>query len=320
MRPQAVQKLLDSVSKQTLKPNEILIIDGSTNNDTSILLAQNSFNLNLNYFIVPSEHRGLTRQRNYGLSKVSEDIDIVAFLDDDLVLELDYFEQIIHTFHNYTDAIGVGGIDLMNNPYLKIESGVTYNSFEYYQLDGWVSKEPLRYKFRKLFGLMSNLQPGLIPEFSHGRSSFPPNGKTYKVEHFMGGIAAYKKDLFSNVQFSSYFEGYGLYEDFDFCVRALHHGILYVNTTAKVWHYHESAGRPNQFKYGKMVIRNGWYVWKKRYPVTSFKARFKWNVTALLLAHLRLMNLITGPNRKDAFKEYLGRFFGFITIIFNKPI
>lgn len=319
MRPKAVEKLLNSIAGQTYIPDEILIVDGSTNSETLELLNDKFYDFSLKYYAVPPEHRGLTRQRNYGIDRVSSETDVVAFLDDDLVLEPDYFENIIQTFQIYPSAVGVGGIDLKENAYKRIELGKKYDNFHHYHIDGWVKKEPLRYKARKLFGLMSDLQPDLIPDFSHGRSGFPPNGKIYQVEHFMGGIAAYKKELFSKITFSSYFEGYGLYEDFDFCVRALPYGNLYVNTRAQVWHYHEPAGRPNKFKYGKMAVRNGWYVWKQRFPENSFLAKLKWHATDFLLAQIRLLNVITGPDRKGAFQEYLGRTLGWFTLWFNPP-
>ncbi|PSL03958.1 glycosyltransferase family 2 protein [Cecembia rubra] len=319
MRPQAVVKLLKSVDNQTYIPNEILIIDGSTDDATEMAIKEEDFRFNVSYFLVDSSHRGLTRQRNFGVSKVSSDADFIAFLDDDLVLEPNYFEEVEKTFIQYPNAVGVGGIDLKDNSYKPLDAAKSYPRFEYYILDGWVKKEPLRYKARKFFGLMPELQPDLIPDYSHGRSGFPLNGKVYEVEHFMGGIATYKKNIFDKISFSSYFEGYGLYEDFDFCVRALSYGKLYVNTNAQVWHYHEPGGRPNKYKYGKMVVRNGWYVWKQRFPQNSLKARFKWHATDFLLAQIRLLNVITGPDRKGAFQEYLGRTIGWFSLWFDPP-
>jgi GT2 family glycosyltransferase len=180
-------------------------------------------------------------------------------------------------------------------------------------------KESFRNRARKLFGLMPNLQPDMIPNYSHGRSGFPPNGNTYKVEHFMGGIAAYRKKIFDLITFSPYFEGYGLYEDFDFCVRAMNFGELYVNTNARVWHYHEPNGRPNTYKYGKMVIRNGWYVWKLRYPRNSASAIVKWHATSFLLTVIRFSNFVTGPRRVDSLKEFFGRTLGWFSLWINPP-
>lgn len=319
MRPHALLKLLKSVESQSIMPDEVVIVDGSLNAETEEILHNENIGLSKKYYRVSQENRGLTRQRNFGISHVAPEMDIVAFLDDDLVLEPDYFEQVLKAFQDCPEAIGVGGIDLKENAYNEIIEGKHYGSFHYYQLDGWVRKDPLRYRTRKAFGLMSDLHPGIIPAYSHGRSGFPPNGKIYRVEHFMGGIATYKKSLFDYINFSRYFEGYGLYEDFDFCVRALSFGKLYVNTKAKAWHYHEEGGRPSKYKYGKMVVRNGWYVWKQRFPQNTLKATFQWHAVEFLNAKFRLINAITGPDRLDAFTEYIGRVAGWFSLLLYPP-
>ena len=82
MRSQSLLKLLKSIAKQTLYPNEILIIDGSTTHETEMILKEHIFE-NLSYFKVEETDRGLTKQRNYGIKKVSQASDIVCFLDDD---------------------------------------------------------------------------------------------------------------------------------------------------------------------------------------------------------------------------------------------
>jgi GT2 family glycosyltransferase len=160
-----------------------------------------------------------------------------------------------------------------------------------------------------------------MPTFSHGRSvSFlPPSGKTYRVEQLMGGVSSYRKNVFDKMAFSTYFEGYGLYEDADFSLRLAKTGTLYINTSAQLAHHHDGLGRPNKFKYGKMVIRNGWYVWRVKYPNPSLKAQFKWHATAILLTKLRLLNAITSSNKKEALTESFGRVVGWFSLIFKAP-
>jgi GT2 family glycosyltransferase len=160
-----------------------------------------------------------------------------------------------------------------------------------------------------------------MPTFSHGRSvSFlPPSGKTYHIEQLMGGVSSYKKEVFKTLKFSTFFEGYGLYEDADFSLRLAKLGKLYVNTKAKLTHHHEASGRPNMFKYGKMVIRNGWYVWRVKYSKPSFKARIKWHATAFLLTLIRFTNVFNTNSKSEAFSETLGRIVGWWSLIFKKP-
>ncbi|WNH11646.1 hypothetical protein [Thalassobellus suaedae] len=96
-------------------------------------------------------------------------------------------------------------------------------------------------------------------------------------------------------------------------------GRLYINTGAQLEHYHDDSGRPNKYNYGKMVIRNGWYVWRVKYSNPSIKAKIKWHCTAILLTKVRVLNIITTSNRKEALTESLGRIVGWFSLIFNPP-
>ncbi len=319
MRPQPLQKLLLSVEEQSLYPDQIIIVDGSTNDATETILEEKSFS-NLEYHKVSDSDRGLTRQRNYGIQKVKEDIDIVCFLDDDIVLTPHYFETLIATYKTYPEALGVGGY-IINETSWKLLNEGGEPSQRQFVFDGWIRKDGSRFVLRKKLGLDTNRPPAHLPDFAHGRSvSFlPPSGKVYEVEQFMGGVASYRKQVLDTQKFSEYFEGYGLYEDADYTLRLSKKGKLYVNTAAQLYHYHDGSGRPNKYAYGKMVVRNGWYVWRVKHPDPSFKARLKWNATSFLLTLIRLSNTITGNKKKEAFTEALGRTAGWFSLLVNKP-
>ena len=318
-RAVVLKNLLNSVENQTLYPDEILIIDGSPDDKTKTLLEVQTFK-NIAYYKVDEKNRGLTKQRNYGVSKVSADCDIVCFLDDDIILDQNYFEELLKAYKVYPEALGVSGYITNETEWTKVEGSENQNSNNFY-FDGWSRVEGSRFSLRRKFGLAPDKDPGFMPDFSHGYSTgfLPPSGKIYKAEMLMGGLASYKRKLFKDMTFSSYFEGYGLYEDADFSLRASKKGQLYVNTAATLAHHHDQEGRPNKFKYGKMVLRNGWYVWRIKYPDPGLKARFKWHATALLLTTVRVSNVITSSQKKEAFSESIGRIFGWFSLLFNKP-
>ncbi|NJY63603.1 glycosyltransferase family 2 protein [Salinimicrobium sp. CDJ15-81-2] len=317
-RPAALEKLLESVTRQQLHPEEILVVDGSPGNETREMIKKKGYP-NLQYYKVREEDRGLTRQRNYGISRTGDNVDVICFLDDDTVLEPEYFEHLIGTYHKYSDAVGVGGYIVDEVEWKRAEQPAGFDEF---WIDGYKRKIGSRNLLRKKLGLLSNRPPGVMPEFSNGLSIgfLPPTGKTYPVEFFMGGVASYRKELFEQISFSNYFVGYGLYEDMDFCLRASRIGQLYVNTAACLYHYHENSGRPNRFDYGKMVVRNGWYVWRVKYQSPSLKSRMKWNSIALILTVVRIGNIISTTKRKEAFTESLGRIVGWFSLIFDKPV
>lgn len=319
MRPKPLVILLDSIFKGVLIPSEILIIDGSTDDATREILQENKYD-NLQYFKVPEEERGLTKQRNFGIDRVGTEIEIVCFLDDDTVVFSNYFKELIATYKVYPNALGVGGFitnEVAWRP-LKENENVAVNQFTY---DGWVRSDGSRFVLRKKLGLDSDVPPAHLPEFSHGRSvSFlPPSCKIYPADQFMGGVASYRKEVLDSHKFSEYFVGYGLYEDADFTLRLSNIGDLYVNTAAQLEHHHDAAGRPNKYTYGKMVVRNGWYVWRVKYPHPSLKARLKWNAITILLLKIRWINVFTTSQRKEAFTEALGRTVGWFSLLLNTP-
>ncbi|MFD2517921.1 glycosyltransferase family 2 protein [Salinimicrobium flavum] len=314
-RPKSIKDLLDSVACQTLYPDEILVIDASPDNLTANLLQEFSYTA-LKYFKVNEKNSGLTRQRNYGISKTSKEIEVICFLDDDIILEPDYFENLIRTYTFCPTAVGVGGYISNEVVWKKSE---TSPDFDEYKIDGFIRKLGSRNLLRKKIGLLSDQAPGVMPEFSNGLSIgfLPPSGNIYPVEYFMGGVASYRKEIFEKISFSDYFKGYGLYEDMDFCLRASRFGPNYVNTAARVTHHHEEAGRPNRFKYGQMVIRNGWHVWRVKYSKPSFKGKLKWHLTAFLLISVRISNIFTTPKKREAFSESAGRIIGWLRLMFS---
>jgi GT2 family glycosyltransferase len=319
MRPKPLLQLLQSVREQSVYPDEILIIDGSTNGETQRIVTENLFQ-NLKYFLVPNEFQGLTKQRNYGIAHVGADMEVVCFLDDDTVLEKNYFEQLLNTYKVYPAALGVGG-------YIQNETkwefvGIYYQpKINEFYFDGWNRKDGSRFVLRKKLGLDSDCRPGFSPLFSHGRSVgfLPPSGKTYEVEQLMGGVSSFRKDVFKTFQFSTYFEGYGLYEDADFSFRVAKTGQMYLNTAAKLSHYHEALGRPSQYQYGKMVVRNGWYVWRVKTPKPALKDKLKWHSITMLLILIRFCNSFATANRKDVFMEAVGRTVGWWSLFSNTP-
>lgn len=319
MRPKPLLDLLQSVKEQTLYPNEILIIDGSTNDATKEMLEQNRF-LNLRYYKVSNHDRGLTKQRNFGIKKTTPTSEISCFLDDDTILEKNYFEELIKTYQLFPNALAVGGYITNETSWEQTTADELPKKDDFFY-DGWKRKDGSRFILRKKLGLDSDKKPGFMPEFSNGRSIgfLPPSGKIYEVEQLMGGVSSFRKEVFETLSFSTYFEGYGLYEDADFTLRVSKIGTLYINTNARLGHYHDASGRPNKYNYGKMVVRNGWYVWRVKYPNPSFKAQIKWNAIVLLLTFIRFSNIFTTHKRKEAATEFLGRLSGWFSLIVNKP-
>lgn len=324
-RPHCVERLLAAVAEQTRAPDEVLVVDGSagpTAERNQAVAAEAS--IAVRYVRVEPAQRGLTRQRNRGIAEMHTDV--VAFLDDDTVPSAGYFEELERRLLEREDAVGVGGwIDdgLWQRIAGSLESApsdlAASARFRGGRLRIGDYERPLgaRWRLRRALGLVPPFEPGRIPPEGHGWpvSFVPPIDAPIEVDCLMGGASAWRRTLFDHVQFSPWFDGYGLYEDQDFSIRARRRGALVLCPTARLDHLHEPSARPRAMHYGRMVVCNGWRVWRTANPKPALGSKMRWWLVTLVLLGVRASNVFTGPSRRLAAAETWGRWLGVFTVL-----
>jgi hypothetical protein len=67
-----------------------------------------------------------------------------------------------------------------------------------------------------------------------------------------------------------------------------------------------------------MVVRNGWLVWRSRWPEPGLTAVLRWWAVTLLLTGLRAIDLRGGEPLRG-FREALGRLSGAVSVIGETP-
>lgn len=315
-RPRQVLRLLRALDAQRRPADEIWIVDGSPDDDTERALGETRPGAAVRYHRVAPEERGLTRQRNAGIARAGGEL--IAFLDDDTEPEPAYLEELLACFARHPRAVGVGGY-LTEIPWQRLEADAPAPPGSYRHGD-WARREDLRWRLRRRFGLASPLPPGLMPPCGHPRpvGYLPPDGADHRVEFIMGGAAAWRRSLFETLAFSPYFAGYGLYEDLEFCLRAGAHGALYLATRARLAHHHAAGGRPHRLRYGTMVVRNGYLVWRRRWPRPPRAARARWWATSALLTACLAADALRG-RPLPALAETAGRLWGMVTVLARPP-
>ena len=100
-RKKYVDQLLLSIKEQTYLPNEIIIVDSSKENISY------NYPAGLNVRKVCSRVAQLTYQRNLGVKNT--ECDLILHIDDDVILESNYIENILNTFDKYNEIDVVGG-------------------------------------------------------------------------------------------------------------------------------------------------------------------------------------------------------------------
>lgn len=310
-RPAAIGRLLAALARQERPPDEVLIVDASSDTSTANVVAEHVERgaAHVRHILVDEDERGLTRQRNRGIAEA--DGDIVAFLDDDTIPAADYFAEIERCFARHPDAAGVGGA--IDGASWRRAAPETPPGRRWFRFDGWERPDDLRWRLRRAFHLAPDTAPGHLPASGHGRpvSFLPPSGKDYPVEFVMGGASAWRRPVFDRHAFSPFFEGYGLYEDLDFCIDVAREDPLYLCTAATLRHDHDPDARPASYRYGRMVVENGWYVWRRRWPEPGRLDRSRWWLTTALLLVTRSGG-IASRRWREAGGEAAGRLVGMV--------
>lgn len=98
-RPRQIAELLDCLSNQTRKADQIIIVDQSADDETQKVVRLYQDLLPVLYLRDP--RKGLSRGRNLGLTHVTGDL--VAFPDDDCLYPVDTLEKVASAFNSDPD-------------------------------------------------------------------------------------------------------------------------------------------------------------------------------------------------------------------------
>ena len=209
-RPIDLPKAVDSILKQTRLPNELVIVDQSDNleskNNVESLWPE-AISIELKY-IHDVTVRGLVDAKKTAVSHASGDI--ICFLEDDVVLELDYLEQIESGFLSNPDMIGCCGI--VTNPPTQFPGYLLF--FHVFHC-----------------GIFHDKRVGVHGKYTGSNNALIASNK------LSGGISAWKKEVFSEVPFDVE-NGFFMLEDMDFSTRVeeKYGPNLYINPNARLAH------------------------------------------------------------------------------------
>ncbi len=299
-RPGSLQRFINSLREQTLRPHQLIIVDASPDNAVEKMLrAYDNLNdlavVNVLYLRVTGSLRGLTRQRNLGTKFVL--MDKLAFFDDDVVLMPDCLEQMCEVFQQY-DAGMVAGV----SAYIVNDAvAISYHS--------------KRWKFRQLIGVVPSFEPGRY--FRSGMSTnwnfLLPNEGVTKGDWLPGTAMMWRTEIVRLAGFNERFSGYGQGEDLDFSLRARKHGMLLMAGKAHLEHLHEETGRPDWYKIGYMSIYNRYHIHRNIFSDYSSRILFiyAWTLDTIMLAsglclpHLTRLTLLQLQGRLRAVIDLL---------------
>ncbi len=89
-----LKELLECVSKQSMKPAEVIIIDNASSDGTDEMVKEFPF---VRFYQLPKNY-GYAKGYNIAFGRVSADIDYVVVLDQDVIIDKDYIKRITQRF------------------------------------------------------------------------------------------------------------------------------------------------------------------------------------------------------------------------------
>jgi glycosyltransferase involved in cell wall biosynthesis len=121
-RPQEVKELLESLTLQTYKEFEVLVIEDGSKDDAEAIVNSFAERLNLRYFKKQNEGQGFTR--NYGFERATGDYFII--FDSDCLIPEQYLEIVNQRLTtNWLDAYG--GPDDAHPSFTPVQRAISYS-------------------------------------------------------------------------------------------------------------------------------------------------------------------------------------------------
>jgi glycosyltransferase involved in cell wall biosynthesis len=120
-RPQEIDELLATLTKQTYTQFEVLVIEDGSVNDAKEIVASYANQLDIKYFFKPNEGQGFSR--NFGFERAQGDYFVI--FDSDCLIPADYLEIVsAHLFEHQLDAYG--GPDAAHESFTPVQKAISY--------------------------------------------------------------------------------------------------------------------------------------------------------------------------------------------------
>jgi len=121
-RPQEIKELLESLTLQTYKQFEVLVIEDGSVNDAKDIVAAFNGRLEVHYYFKPNEGQGFSR--NFGFERAKGDYFVI--FDSDVLVPENYLEIVNHRLNtDYLDCYG--GPDDAHPSFTPMQKAISYS-------------------------------------------------------------------------------------------------------------------------------------------------------------------------------------------------
>jgi GT2 family glycosyltransferase len=249
-RNESLKNCVETILKNSLKPERIIIIDSSDGNQKK----------SLNFLSKTIQHeftsiKSAAIQRNLGKEKVDSSCEYLAFLDDDVLIPNDYFSQLIFGMEE-TNSIGISGVALN---FQKVSN---------------TNSKRVKSLIQKCFFLDSEKSGTILKS---GVNTSIKNKSNYLIEvEWLIGCSIWKYNKINKIEFEKDFFGQSLGEDVIFSLKASRLGKLTVDKRVVINHLESPTMRPKPDEFIYMWIINRKRIIQELKPNPLNNIAFHW--------------------------------------------
>jgi GT2 family glycosyltransferase len=232
-----LRKMLQSLAQQTRLPDQVVLVDEAGEGNT---LAREFPALHIS--VTTFQRGSASAKRNRGVECVASEIELIGFMDDDIVLEPQAVEVMLDFWKNAPEDTGGASCNWMNLPPLfasRLKSLRFVSRWGLYDPRGSLV---MRSGFQTIF------------------RSVPENRY---VQWLPSGGVVYPRRILQEELFDEWFQGYGFLEDLDFSYSVGKKHRLVIVAAARSYHYPSKIGRPDWYLFGKKEVINRLYFVSK---------------------------------------------------------
>lgn len=297
-RPQEVAELLENLSRQTLLPTEVILVDGAPDgeNETEQAVKKliESFPFKINYL---RRAGGTAIQRNVGIEAARGTL--VALVDDDVRLDVNFLKNIYYVFDADPDHKIGGIVGYRTNAHFKLGDRQRWRWYKRLKL--LTVYEPGRYDYQSGYPINNGLQP-------------PFNG-VRTVEFMTTACAVWRREVFATgLRFDVFFRDYGVLEDAHFSLRAGRDWQLLQCGDAHCEELKSPHGRVNRRRIGYKCVVNYYFVFQDLARPLSLSQKYRfWQYQAFEI--FRIGTSVVRRRRWDDVLEVCGRFEGILAVM-----
>lgn len=221
-RPDDLQRAVRSLFAQTVAPLSLIIVDQSTDDESyrrveaelAAAARNRGASWKLNYILEP-QISGAAMARNRAIAVAHGDVWL--FLDDDVILESDFVEQLLAVYRDRPCVGGVSGV-ICNYPRPPVMSRIWNSIF---------ARGPFRDERQPIYWNANRLR----------------NSPPITVRRFGAGLMSFRADAVRGKFFDENLHGVSEGEDVDFCSRLDPGTTLLIAPRARLQHNHSLVGR-----------------------------------------------------------------------------